>query len=407
MIIKVKKLYFLLYVLVLYIVMMTSNAFAAKYTIARGIDFNTRVKILINENNASSTPDYTIKAFLQGDSYHEDAIDISEDGDSSVLAYIENDILYYLSDDDVYLNQDASYMFDKFMGIKRIDLSTINLTKTKDTSFMFSNCKSLVEVNLDNDDILKLNSIKGMFYNCESIVNLYLFMLDTNNVTDMSELFANCINLKNIYIYPDLFKTNKVQNFKNTYQNCKSLKTNLGRPSSRIQESDYKLYSVAGDDEEPIEGLFRNYDYDYDIKDEKSNNFKTSIDKKIIEADANINKIDTRDESLVAKAKEYSKINLDKDSVFYNNDSDDVIDDLIDDANSDIHNKGIIRPDFSKSEEIKEISNNQKVEEDLEETEDVDEADIDSIDDKTIYIFVIIAIIASIIVGTLIYSFRE
>ena len=298
-------------------VILASKSFAAKYTIARGIDFNTRVKLHIDKSLSSSTPDYTIIGFEQSTKYGEDMIDISEDGDSSVLAYIKDNVLYYVADDDVYLNKDASFMFDKFVNMRYVDLSAMNFKKTTDTSFMFSNCKMLTNLNMDSDDIFKLSSMTGMFYNCESMVNLHIFMLNTRGVNDMSNLFYNCRNLKNIYIDPSIFRTSQVNNFTDTFANCESLKTNFLRKAIDIKASEYKKYAIAGNDDENKEGLFRDFDYDYTFNDTKSDNLKVDISAELTEADANTNKYGTYNKNLVNDARVKSNLNIATDSELY------------------------------------------------------------------------------------------
>lgn len=295
---------------------LVSKSFAAKYTMARGIDFNTRIKLLIDKNYDSSTPDYSIVGFEQAHRYGEDMVDISEDGDSSVLAYIEDNIIYFVSDDDVYLNEDASYMFDKFVNIRYIDLSTLNLTRTKDTSFMFSNCRMLSNLNMDNDDVMKINAMTGMFYNCESLVNLYMHMLNTKNVSDMSSLFYHCINLKNIIIDPAIFRVNKVTNFTDAFRDCLSLKTNFLRKATDIKETDYKKYAIAGDDDEDKEGLFRDIDYDYTFNDTKSDNNKVDLTLKLTEATNSKNAVGSSNQYLVNDAKKKSVVDIATDSEF-------------------------------------------------------------------------------------------
>ena len=74
-------------------VMTISYSFASKYTIASGKDFNARIKMYFDKNNTSATADYYITAFKYSSSLDGTPIDISEDGDSSVLAYIKNNII--------------------------------------------------------------------------------------------------------------------------------------------------------------------------------------------------------------------------------------------------------------------------------------------------------------------------
>ena len=251
-----------MFIFVIFIATNVSFTFAAKYTMCKGKDFNTRIKMAINSKYNSSTPEYSITGFSFASYVKGNAIDISEDGDGSVLAYIDNNIIYCVSDEDVYLNSDISYMFDKFINLKRVDLTFFSFNKIRKANFMFGNCKYLNFVDLDNDTEIKLNEMTGMFFDCQSLIDLNLSMINTKNVKSFNSLFYNCKNLKNIIINPSIFKTNKVNNFDKMYYNCLSLKTNKNLKATDIKEEKYKMYTVPGSDYR--EGLLRDYDYDYD-----------------------------------------------------------------------------------------------------------------------------------------------
>ena len=149
-----------------------------------------------------------------------------------------------------------------FINLREVDLTYLNFDKTKKTNFMFSNCKYLTKLDMDNDTQIKLNEMEGMFFDCQSLVDLNIYMLNTSNVKNMNSLFYNCKNLKNININPSIWSIDRVTNFNKMYYNCQMLRTNFNMKATSIDESKYKIYSVAGD--EFREGLLRNYDYDYD-----------------------------------------------------------------------------------------------------------------------------------------------
>ena len=315
--IKIKR---LILSIVFFILLISFNSFAAKYTIANGKDFNARIKMYINENNSSATPDYSIKGFKYASNLNGTPIDISEDGDSSVLAYIKDGIIYYLSDDDIYLNSDSSYMFDKFVNIKQIDLSHISFKKVRKMNFMFSNCKYLTNLNMDNDETITLDEMQGMFFDCQSIVDLNIFMINTKNVRSMNSLFFNCKNLKNIYIDTNNWSINKVNNFNKMYFNCAMLKTNFNLKAIDIDESKYKQYSIAGDDDK--EGLLKDYDFDYDDYGKFSGSFPVDgISETLVVSQDNINNLDYITPKELQISKVLSVANISTDSELYLNNS--------------------------------------------------------------------------------------
>lgn len=311
-----KKIKNLIFISLVFSLLSFSTTFAAKYTIASGKDFNTRIKMHINKDFTSATPEYTITGFKYSSTLDGNPIDISEDGDSSVLAYIKNNTIYCVSEEDVYLNDDASYMFDKFINLKQVDLSFLNFKKTSNTKFMFGNCKYLKDLDFDNDMTIKLNDIEGMFFDCQSIVDLKLYMFNTKNVKNMNSLFFNCKNLKNIYIDTNNWSVKNVTNFNKMYFNCAMLKTNFNNPATLIDESKYKLYSVAGDDE--TEGLLKDYDYDYDDYGKNSGSFKVdTINETLVTTPDNKNSIENILPADVIKSLNKSNVNISTTSDLY------------------------------------------------------------------------------------------
>lgn len=290
--------------------------FAAKYTITNGIDFNARIKMAINSTYTSATEEKTISAFKFTDKMPSDQgklIDISEDGDSSVLAYIDAGTIYYISEEDVSLNADASYMFDKFINLKNVDLSYLNFSKVRKTNYMFSNCRFLTNVDFDNDTILKLDEMEGMFYDCQSLVDLDIFMLDTRNVKNMNSLFFNCKNIKNIIISNDCWNIKKVNSFVNTFNNCFMLKTNFGKRAVDISQNDYKKYAIAGDDD--VEGLLKDVDYEYDDYGKNDGSYAVdNIGISSITADNSINVSTNMSSMFLQNVKSLSEVNIATDS---------------------------------------------------------------------------------------------
>ena len=296
--------------------------YASKYTIVNGKEFNNRIKLSINSNYNSATPEYTITGFKNSPQIKGDAIDISEDGDSSVIAYIDNGIIYFVSDEDVFLNEDASFMFDRFVNLREVDLTYLNFDKTKKTNFMFSNCKYLTKLDMDNDTQIKLNEMEGMFFDCQSLVDLNIYMLNTSNVKNMNSLFYNCKNLKNININPSIWSINKVTNFNKMYYNCLMLKTNFNLKATSIDESKYKIYSVAGD--EFREGLLRNYDYDYDELVLSNETVKVdTLKSNIVKSSENSNEASNIKNSDIEYSKKFLNINVASNSELYEQRSDD------------------------------------------------------------------------------------
>lgn len=309
-----KKIEYLILLSLLLIPCISIKTMAAKYTIASGIDFNTRIKMAINPAYTSATPDATITGFTSAYNIPEgkSVIDISEDGDGSVLAYIDHGVIYYVCDDEIYLNYDASYMFDKFLALQNVNLSELNFSKTRKMSYMFGSCKYLTNIDMDNDTTIKINEMQGMFFDCESLEYANIYMIDTKNVSNMSSLFCNCKNLKNIQI--DIYKwsTLNVSNVSSMFLGCESLKTNFGRKAIDIPETSYKVYARAGNDD--LEGLLKDFDYEYD--DYGANDKKIKVDNTLVDSIGNKNIITSLSASVINNARQYANVDVASDSVF-------------------------------------------------------------------------------------------
>lgn len=440
----------------LFLVFILTNicfAYAAKYTVCNGKEFNARIKMSINSSYNSSTPEYSITGFEFSPNVKGDAIDISEDGDKSVLAYIDNNTIYYVSDDDIYLNNDCSYMFDKFINLRKIDLTFFNFNKIRKTNFMFGNCKYLTFLDMDNETEIKLNEMVGMFFDCQSIKELNLTMINTKNVKNFNSLFYNCKNLQNIIVNPAIFKTNNVTNYNKMYYNCLSLKTNYNLKATDIKEEKYNVFTRPGS--EFLEGLLRDYDYDYvelvldktGYKiDNNKNNLSISDENK--NTSNNINKDD------LEKTKKYLKVEVDPDSNLYGNNSDDRISvdgkmntskyvnkDTLDDVpilkdettfvdklvpkkkstksdiaeenldidlstNSNVNTKGLLRPDYSNV--VTETADSTETIKIDEEIIDFDVTEINKFDITNYYPQIIfISVFVLILVGVMISKFKN
>ena len=101
------------------------------------------------------------------------AWDVSEAGDRSVLAWMDNGNLYVAADGAIAPNPDAAWLFQDFVNMK-----TIN----------FGNC-------FDTSDVTRM---RGMFNGCSSLTDLDLSGFDTSNVTNIHMKILNYANINNI-----------------------------------------------------------------------------------------------------------------------------------------------------------------------------------------------------------------
>ena len=75
------------------------------------------------------------------------AWDVSEAGDGSVLAWMDNGDLYVAADGAIAPNSNASWLFHKFVNLKTINFGNCFVTSSvTQMSGMFAGCSSLTEL---------------------------------------------------------------------------------------------------------------------------------------------------------------------------------------------------------------------------------------------------------------------
>lgn len=151
----------------------------------------------------------------------EDAVDISEQGNGKVLAWVaENGEMYDLylaAEGGIYAPADSSNFFAYYTNVERIqfngafftdnvqsargmfyndqrlvrmDVSGFNTANMTDMAFMFSGCSMLEKLETGGFDTAKVTDMRAMFQYCESLRTLNVSGFNTANVTDMSHMFS-------------------------------------------------------------------------------------------------------------------------------------------------------------------------------------------------------------------------
>lgn len=269
---------FILFLSIIYIVLTSNITYGTPYTMCNGVEFNARVMSLLSGGDPNANKDTTVTKFEKGDNLPSDPafyVDISEDMDGTVLAYVRNSdpnagtaspkTLYYYSDSQVFMNDNASYMFSGFVNMKIIDLTELSfLNDLHDVRYMFANCRRLKTIRFKKTDTTPLNltETQGMFFNCQSLSYIDFRFFTTYHVDNMDEMFYRCFNLRNIYVYTERWNVENVRTFRRMFSDCYVLKTNDGRKAVDIPFDDYEKYAVVGNDS--VEGLLKDANLDYD-----------------------------------------------------------------------------------------------------------------------------------------------
>ncbi len=176
------------------------------------------------------------------------AWDVSEAGDRSVLAWMNNGDLYVAADGAIAPNPNASWLLQDFVNLKTItfgncfdtssvtdmcamfihctsltslDLSGFDTSSVTDMGAMFQNCASLTSLDVSSFDTSNVTYMFFMFDLCESLTSLDLASFDTSNVTDMDAMFANCERLTDLDLSG--FDTSNVTSMHYMFSNCEDL----------------------------------------------------------------------------------------------------------------------------------------------------------------------------------------
>ena len=151
--------------------------------------------------------------------------DISEAGDGSVMAYVEDDgsgnSTYKLTiggKGGIIANESMISYFAFFEKMTSIDLSALDTSKVTNMASMFAGCSSLTSLNVSKFDTSEVTNMNGMFATCSSLTNLDVSNFDTSKVTDMSGMFYNCSSLRNLDV--SNFDTSKVTNMSGMFCHC-------------------------------------------------------------------------------------------------------------------------------------------------------------------------------------------
>ena len=150
------------------------------------------------------------------------AWDVSEAGDGSVLAWMDNGNLYVAADGAIAPNSNASCLLQDFANLKTIDFGNcFDTSNVTDMHSMFAGCSSLTSLDLSGFDTSNVTYMSYMFQMCDNLSNVDLSSFSTSNVTNMRSTFESCGSL--IRLDLTSFDTSKVTDMAFMFTSCNSL----------------------------------------------------------------------------------------------------------------------------------------------------------------------------------------
>ena len=151
--------------------------------------------------------------------------DISEAGDGSVMAYVEDDgtgnSTYKLTiggKGGIIANESMISYFTDFREMTSIDLSAFDTSEVTNMGAMFGGCSRLTSLDVSKFDTSNVTDMSGMFAYCRSLTSLDVRNFDTSQVTDMSEMFNKSSSLTNLDV--SNFDTSNVTNMSYMFCRC-------------------------------------------------------------------------------------------------------------------------------------------------------------------------------------------
>ena len=112
-------------------------------------------------------------------------------------------------------------MFRTCASLRELDVSAFDTSNVADMSGMFNQCAALSRLNLSGFDTSGVTDMSFMFYRCSSLTDLEISGFDTSNVTNMRSMFYGCSSLSDLEISG--FDTSRVTDMSGMFAGCSAL----------------------------------------------------------------------------------------------------------------------------------------------------------------------------------------
>lgn len=157
-----------------------------------------------------------------------DAVDVSQTGDRSVLAWSlpcgNGKEIVIAADGIIRAPADCSYLFAYCSNLSSISFNDcLDTSQVTDMSHMFYLCESLTSLDVSSFDTGNVMNMSGMFGSCISLNQLDLSNFNTSKVTNMAGLVSGCHELTVLDLSG--FDTSHVTDFDCMFLCCENLTT--------------------------------------------------------------------------------------------------------------------------------------------------------------------------------------
>lgn len=149
------------------------------------------------------------------------AWDLSEAGDRSILAWMDDADLHIAADGKIVCS-DATGMFYNFKNLRQIDWGgCLDTAQTTNMFGMFYGCQNIKSLDLSGFDTANVKYMDYMFRNCFNLETLDISSFRTTEVTSMASMFGSCEKLSSIDV--SSFDTSHVTTMWRMFGGCSSL----------------------------------------------------------------------------------------------------------------------------------------------------------------------------------------
>ena len=176
---------------------MVHASFAYKITFKVSNEIDIKISFLDKDWKTKVTGDYTKIEFKKTTDFPANAVDVSEELDGSVKAWLENDTVYIGSKYKIFFPIDSGELLSK-SDVTSIKFNNIDTFFTESMFELFYNDSALSALDVSKFNTSKVKSMINMFNGVSNVKKLDLSTFDTSNVTNMSNIFSNMDALENI-----------------------------------------------------------------------------------------------------------------------------------------------------------------------------------------------------------------
>lgn len=157
--------------------------------------------------------------YVSSDKTTETVLDSYPDNTSEPIYFeLDGTVANYYTPAEIYKIVCPADLFEQWLSLKTLDLSSFDVSAGVDFTGMFYGCLALEEINFGDFNTSNAKNMHSMFYNCISLETIDLSCFNTSSVQDMSCMFWGCHSLKELDL--SNFDTHNVTNIGDMFREC-------------------------------------------------------------------------------------------------------------------------------------------------------------------------------------------